>query len=116
MALNGLDSGKIREAYEAVQSDGHSWYGLPLRKVRVNNGELIGHNRFLLHYLTRDQVALLRQGTGGVDAIRAAIFTYPEKSPIYGLFFYRQSRILFKYIPEGTSRLLQGRLRCRECL
>jgi len=31
MALNGLDSGKIREAYEAVQSDVHSWYLLKLK-------------------------------------------------------------------------------------
>ena len=42
---------------------------------------------------------------------RNALAAYAEASPLYGLLMYRRRRILIKYIPEGTSRLLQGESR-----
>ena len=40
--------------------------------------------------------------------VRIAIEAYEEKSPIYGLVQYRRRKVVLKYVPEGTSRLLQG--------
>lgn len=64
--------------------------------------------RFLLNYATRDSVGVLRRGTGGVVEARIAIAQYPDKSPLYGFLLYRRRKVLIKYIPQGTSRLLQG--------
>lgn len=44
---------------------------------------------------------------------RNAILGYSEASPLYGLIIYRRRRILIKCIPDGTSRLLQGGLKCK---
>jgi hypothetical protein len=46
---------------------------------------------------------------GGVVETRLAVEQYEEKSPLYGLVQYRRKKIILKYVPEGTSRLLQGR-------
>lgn len=64
--------------------------------------------RLLLKYLTRDEVELLKAGSGGFAEVRDAITEYPEKSPLYGLIQYRRKKVLLKYLPDGTSRLLQG--------
>ena len=64
--------------------------------------------RFLLNYLTRDEVGLLKAGNGSFVEVRDAIIEYPETSPLYGLIQYRRKKVLLKYLPEGTSRLLQG--------
>jgi hypothetical protein len=64
--------------------------------------------RFLLKYVTRDTIDLLARGTGGVVEVRIAIEGYEEKSPVYGLVQYRRRKVVLKYVPEGTSRLLQG--------
>lgn len=64
--------------------------------------------RFLLKNVNRDTVELLGRGTGGVNEARAAVENYEEKSPLYGLVQYRRRKIVLKYVPEGTSRLLQG--------
>ncbi|MCJ1247333.1 hypothetical protein MMC30_004547 [Trapelia coarctata] len=90
MSLNGLDDPKIKEAYEAVLGGTGGW--------------------FLLKYLTRDEIELLKAGSGGFAEVRDAITDYPEKSPLYGLVQYRRKKVLLKYLPEGTSRLLQARL------
>lgn len=42
--------------------------------------------------------------------VRIAIEQYEVKSPIYGLVQYRRRKVVLKYVPEGTSRLLQGAL------
>lgn len=34
---------------------------------------------------------------------------YGEQSPLYGFINYRRRKVVLKYIPEGTSRLLQGK-------
>lgn len=65
--------------------------------------------RFLLKYTSRDSVELLGRGRGGVHEARNAITKYDELSPLYGLIIYRRRKFLIKYVPEGTSRLLQGR-------
>lgn len=64
--------------------------------------------RFLLKYANRDTVELLDKGTGGVSEARSAVERYEEKSPLYGLVQYRRKKVVLKYVPEGTSRLLQG--------
>ena len=64
--------------------------------------------RFLLKYVSRDTVEVLSRGTGGVGEVRGVIEKYEEKSPLYGLVQYRRKKVVLKYVPEGTSRLLQG--------
>ena len=65
--------------------------------------------RFLLKYVSRDAVEVLARGTGGAADARGAIAQYEDKSPLYGFLSYRRRKVLIKYLPEGTSRLLQGR-------
>ena len=43
-----------------------------------------------------------------------AVAQYEDKSPLYGLLLYRRRKVLVKYVPEGTSRLLQGASPARE--
>jgi hypothetical protein len=69
---------------------------------------LSGVRRFLLKYISRDSVELLARGKNGVHEARNAIAKYEDQSPLYGLIIYRRRKVLIKYIPEGTSRLLQG--------
>jgi hypothetical protein len=64
--------------------------------------------RFLLKYVSRDTVELLGKGTGGVPEVQKVIAGYEEKSPLYGLVQYRRKKVILKYVPDGTSRLLQG--------
>ncbi|KAL8802083.1 MAG: hypothetical protein Q9182_004027 [Xanthomendoza sp. 2 TL-2023] len=88
MSLNGLGATDIIEAYQSALGEGGGW--------------------FLLKYATRDEVALLKRGSGGVVDIRESIALYPDLSPLYGFVHYRRRRVILKYVPEGTSRLLQG--------
>ncbi|ERF73351.1 hypothetical protein EPUS_08293 [Endocarpon pusillum Z07020] len=90
MSLNGLDEVAVIEAYQAALAEPGGW--------------------FLLKYVTRDTIDLLQRGTGGVVEVRIAIEAYEEKSPVYGLVQYRRRKVVLKYVPEGTSRLLQARL------
>ena len=80
----------------------------PQRVAISRRSVLIVANRFLLKYTTRDAVDVLTTGTGGAHEARAAVAQYEDKSPLYGLLLYRRRKVLVKYIPEGTSRLLQG--------
>ena len=102
----------------SVSAGGHRGRGLvseldlnvcPLRKSET---ETEGH-RFLLRYTSRDSVELLGRGRGGVHEARVCIAKYDEQSPLYGLIVYRRRKFLIKYIPEGTSRLLQGKVQSR---
>ncbi|OAP63074.1 hypothetical protein AYL99_02301 [Fonsecaea erecta] len=90
MSLIGLDGAAVADAHQAAQADAGGW--------------------FLLKYVNRDTVELLSKGTGGVPAVRGVIEQYAEKSPLYGLVQYRRKKVVLKYVPEGTSRLLQVRL------
>ncbi|KAI4168404.1 MAG: hypothetical protein LQ343_006413 [Gyalolechia ehrenbergii] len=88
MSLNGLDASEVNEAYQSALGEGGGW--------------------FLLQYLTRDEVGLLKRGSGGVVDIRDSITHHDEQSPLYGFVHYRRRKVILKYVPEGTSRLLQA--------
>lgn len=51
---------------------------------------------------------LLKRGSGGVIDIRDSITHHDEQSPLYGFVHYRRRKVILKYVPEATSRLLQG--------
>ncbi|KAF2213040.1 hypothetical protein CERZMDRAFT_2931, partial [Cercospora zeae-maydis SCOH1-5] len=89
MSLNGLDTPDVNDAYQTAIAEAGGW--------------------FLLKYTSRDAVQLLAKGKHGVSEARNALAAYVEPSPLYGLLMYRRRRILIKYLPEGTSRLLQAR-------
>ena len=89
MSLNGLDTAAVQQAYQVAIQEAGGW--------------------FLLKYVSRDSVELWDHGKAGVHEARTAIARYEEASPLYGLIIYRRRKILIKYIPEGTSRLLQGK-------
>jgi hypothetical protein len=88
MSLNGLDAAPVSDAYYAAIVEVGGW--------------------FLLRYTNRDSVELLAKGKGGVHEARNELLKYEEKSPLYGLIIYRRRKVLIKFIPNGTSRLLQG--------
>ena len=88
MSLNGLDTTKVNEAYQAVLGLNGAW--------------------FLLQYISRDEVDVLKGGNGGLTEARDTIAQYEDKSPLYGLVQYRRKKVFLKYVPDGTSRLLQG--------
>ncbi|KAK5129815.1 hypothetical protein LTR08_002792 [Meristemomyces frigidus] len=89
MSLNGLSAPAVDEALQQAIVEAGGW--------------------FLLKYISRDSVELLGRGKGGVHEARIAISKYEEASPLYGLLIYRRRKVLIKYIPPGTSRLLQAR-------
>ena len=88
MSLNGLDVPEVQQAYEATLSEAGGW--------------------LLVKYISRDEIALLGYGQAGLSEARSAIIQYEELSPLYGLVVYRRRKVLVKYVPDGTSRLLQG--------
>ncbi|KAI4726936.1 hypothetical protein E4T49_05388 [Aureobasidium sp. EXF-10728] len=88
MSLNGLDVPEVQQAYQATLTEAAGW--------------------FLVKYISRDEVALLGCGQAGLSEARNAVLQYEELSPLYGLVIYRRRKVLVKYVPEGTSRLLQG--------
>ncbi|KAF1829119.1 hypothetical protein BDW02DRAFT_634699 [Decorospora gaudefroyi] len=90
MSLNGLDSVEVTQAYQGALAEAGGW--------------------FLLRYTSRDAVQVLTRGTGGAGEARTAVAQYEDKSPLYGLLLYRRRKVLVKYVPEGTSRLLQARV------
>ena len=53
-------------------------------------------------------MGLLQQGSGGLKEVQEAVDRYQDHSPLFGFIQYRRRKVLLKYIPEGTSRLLQG--------
>ncbi|KAL8826931.1 MAG: hypothetical protein Q9170_007215 [Blastenia crenularia] len=79
-----------------------------LTPCRLSDSTELFITRFLLHYVTRDEVGLLKRGSGGVVDIRDSILQHDEQSPLYGFVHYRRRKVILKYVPEGTSRLLQG--------
>lgn len=66
-------------------------------------------NRFLLKYISRDEVELLGRGNGGIVEIRNAIAQFEEPSPLFGFLRYRRRNVVIKYVPEECSRLVQGK-------
>ncbi|KAF1989909.1 hypothetical protein K402DRAFT_410550 [Aulographum hederae CBS 113979] len=90
MSLNGLDGPPVTEAYQAALAEAGGW--------------------LLLKYVSRDEVDILTKGHGGVVEARAGIVQYTETSPLYGFLLYRRRKVIIKYIPDGTSRLVQVRM------
>ncbi|KAI1945166.1 hypothetical protein LOZ57_004464 [Ophidiomyces ophidiicola] len=90
MSLNGLDDPPIIDAYQSALSEPGGW--------------------FLLKYVSRDVIALLARGSGGVAEIRITIDSYEEKSPLYGFLQYRRRKVILRYVPDGISRILQARI------
>ncbi|KAF2838195.1 hypothetical protein M501DRAFT_993055 [Patellaria atrata CBS 101060] len=90
MSLNGLDDGAVSDAYQSSLTEAGGW--------------------FLLKYISRDAVEILSHGAGGVVEARGAIAQYEDKSPLYCFLLYRRRKVLVKYLPEGTSRLVQARV------
>ncbi|KAL1646113.1 hypothetical protein SLS58_003533 [Diplodia intermedia] len=90
MSLNGLDDAPVTEAYQSALAEAGGW--------------------FLLKYASRDAVEIFNFGAGGLSEARAALLEYDEKSPLYGFLLFRRRKVLLKYVPEGTSRLLQARV------
>ena len=77
---------------------------------RANAGAVANRalHRLFLRYSARDEVALQGKGSGGVTEAQEGVKNYGEDSPLYGFIHYRRRKVILKYIPEGTSRLLQG--------
>ncbi|KAF4307970.1 hypothetical protein GTA08_BOTSDO04073 [Botryosphaeria dothidea] len=90
MSLNGLDDAPVTEAYQSALAEAGGW--------------------FLLKYASRDAVEIFNFGAGGLSEARAAVLEYEDKSPLYGFLLFRRRKVLLKYVPEGTSRLLQARV------
>jgi hypothetical protein len=65
-------------------------------------------NRFLLKYISRDEIELLGRGNGGIVEIRNKIASFEEPSPLFGFLRYRRRNVVIKYVPEDCSRLVQG--------
>ena len=40
--------------------------------------------------------------------MQEVVHGYEEESPLYGFIHYRRRKVVLKYVPEGTSRLLLG--------
>ena len=74
----------------------------------IRGMELTGFSRFLIKYISRDEVDLLGRGSGGLSEVNDAVKRYEELSPLYGFINYRRRKVVLKFVPEGTSRLLQG--------
>lgn len=51
---------------------------------------------------------LLGKGVGGLVEVKETVEQYDEPSPLYGFVQYRRRKVVLKYVPEGTSRLLLG--------
>jgi hypothetical protein len=72
------------------------------------------HRRFLLHYVSRDSVEVLAQGSKGLVEMREAADAYYNdtesgpRSPLYGMIDFRRRKLLLKLVVDGTSRLIQG--------
>ena len=65
--------------------------------------------RFLLKYVSRDEIELLDRGNGGIVEIRKGIANFEEPSPLFGFLRYRRRNVLIKYVPDECSRLVQGK-------
>ncbi|KPI38371.1 uncharacterized protein AB675_12120 [Cyphellophora attinorum] len=93
MSLEGLETPAVVEAHQASIAEPTGW--------------------FLLKYAegSRDTIEVYKRGTGGVSEARDAIESYPDKSPLYGMVQHRRRKVIVKYVPDGTSRLLLVRVK-----
>ena len=107
MSLNGLDAEAFVDAHHGALAEGGGWFfPLPACLCRF----LADHSspRFLLKYAARDEVQLFKKGNGGLSEVKETVDEGDEQSPLYGFINYRRRKVILKYTPEGTSRVLQG--------
>lgn len=76
--------------------------------LRKTNQLFFSCSRFLLKYTSRDEVEILNSGNGGITDARTNIEEYEDDSPLYGFLKYRRRNVVIKYLPEDSSRLIQG--------
>lgn len=115
MSLNGLWAPEIVEAYNGALGEGGGWFVAHSACPNINASLMKTFScRLLVKYQSRDEVGLLGRGIGGLGDLQAAINAYEEQSPLFGFIQYRRRKVVLKYVPEGTSRLLQGR-HLRDC-
>ena len=107
MSLDGLDAREVNKAYALALEEGGGWYVSMLASHDSTANPV--RCRFLLKYTGRAEVGLLGQGLAGLSEVRESIERYDEQSPLYGFLQYRRRKVVFKYVPEGTSRLLLGK-------
>ncbi len=53
-------------------------------------------------------MGILGRGNGGLGEVQEVVNAYEKQSPLLGFIQYRRRKVVLKYVPEGTSRLLQG--------
>ena len=80
----------------------------PHSSSKICGGQSTDRCRFFLKYSARDEVTLHGKGNGGVSEAQDSVNGYEEDSPLYGFIHFRRRKVILKYVPEGTSRLLQG--------
>ena len=107
MSLNGLEALEVNEAYQSALEEGGGWFVVN-RAVQIQTRTDHRACRFLLKYLSRDEVGLFERGNSGLAEAKEAVNRYEEQSPLFGFIQYRRRKVILKYVPEGTSRLLQG--------
>lgn len=107
MSLNGLEATDVNEAYQSALGEGGGWFVLT-NASQIQTVTNFVACRFLLKYTTRDEVGLYEKGSGGLAEAKEAVNCYEEQSPLFGFIQYRRRKVILKYVPEGTSRLLQG--------
>lgn len=110
MSLNGLWAPEIVEAYNGALGEGGGWF--VANSACQNIKSLLMKTlscRLLVKYIGRDEVGLLGRGTGGLGEVQGAVNAYEEQSPLFGFIQYRRRKVVLKYVPEGTTRLLQGK-------
>ena len=109
MSLNGLEANEVNDAYQAALGEGGGWLVFQMAPEKESSsGANDFFSRFLLKYISREEVGLLGKGNGGLVEVQEAVNRYEEQSPLYGFIQYRRRKVILKYIPEGTTRLLQG--------
>jgi hypothetical protein len=70
--------------------------------------ELVCVSRFLIKYVSRDEVELLAQGDNGAPEMREHLANEPDDAPLFGYIRFRRKNVLVKYIPEAASRVIKG--------
>jgi hypothetical protein len=125
MSLSGLDSPAVEAAARTVSLEKGAWY---VSEILQTNGPLfyllfkpvltLRGARFLVHYVSRDEVDVLSQGTKGVAELREAAEKYYNGSaeaeaetktgPLFGMIDFRRRKVLIKLVPDDTTRLIKG--------
>ncbi len=81
---------------------------IPIINALLLTSLSLRNHRFLLKYVSRDEVEVFERGSGGIVEARNAIAKYEEPSPLYGFLRYRRRNVIVKYMPEDCSRLIQS--------